>query len=267
MTDSGEAAYQVARATAAGFAVALAFALERWRPHAPLRPAWRINLGLWAIDSVAMAIVCGACGWHVASWAASEGLGLLAFAHAPGWLAVAIGVLGLDAVSYAWHRANHRLPLLWRFHRVHHQDRNFHFTTALRFHPGELLLALPVRLAAVILFGVPPEGVLVFEMVFAVANLLEHGNFDLSPRLEPAVERVFVTPALHRAHHASDWRELDLNFGTVFSFWDRFAGTFNRGAPGRRIATGLPDDPGLETKGLAASLLLPFRGRPPTRPS
>jgi sterol desaturase/sphingolipid hydroxylase (fatty acid hydroxylase superfamily) len=157
MPDSEEFVYQTARLLSAGVAVALAFALERSRPHTLLRPAWRTNLGLWAIDSLVMATVCGACGWLVASWAAAQGLGLLAWAGAEKWAAVAIGILGLDAVSYAWHRANHRLPPLWRFHQVHHGDASFHFTTALRFHPGELLLALPVRLAAVVLLGVPPE--------------------------------------------------------------------------------------------------------------
>ncbi len=258
MPESGEVVYQAARMLAAGVAIALAFALERSRPHTLLRPAWRTNLGLWAIDSLLMATLCGACGWLVASWAASQGLGLLIWAGAGKWVAAAVGMLGLDAVSYAWHRANHRLPLLWRFHQVHHGDASFHFTTALRFHPGELLLALPVRLAAVVLLGVPPEGVLVFEMIFGVANLLEHGNFDLPRRLEPVAQRLLVTPALHRGHHAADWRELDTNFGTVFSIWDRLAGTFHTGDPDRRVVTGLPDRSGLEAPSLAESLLLPF---------
>ena len=265
MPESGEAVYQTARALAAGVTVLLALALEWWRPHALLRPAWGTNLGLWAIDSLVMASVCGACAWLVASWAASEGLGLLAWAGGAGtWWAVAISLLGLDAVSYGWHRANHQLPLLWRLHQVHHGDTSFHVTTALRFHPGELILALPVRLTAVVLLGLPPEGVLVFELVFAVANLLEHGNFDLPPRLEPGVERLLVTPALHRAHHASNWRELDKNFGTVFSIWDRLGGTFHAGEPERPVVTGLPDRAGLEAPSLWESLLLPF-GRFRTR--
>lgn len=151
------------------------------------------------------------------------------------------------------------MPLLWRFHQVHHGDASFHVTTALRFHPGELLLALPVRLAAVVVLGVPPEGVLVFELVFGMANLLVHGNFDLPRRLEPTVQRVLVTPALHRRHHASNWRELDTNFGTVFSIWDRLARTFGAGEPDRRVMTGLPDR--LAAPSLAESLLLPFAHR------
>jgi sterol desaturase/sphingolipid hydroxylase (fatty acid hydroxylase superfamily) len=205
-----------------------------------------------------MAAVCGACGWAVAAWAADQGLGLLVWAGAGWWVSVGAGLLGLDVVSYLWHRANHQIPLLWRFHQVHHGDASFHVTTALRFHPGELLLALPVRLTAILALGVPPEGVLLFELVFGAANLLEHGNFDLPARLDPLARRLFITPALHRAHHASDWRELNTNFGTVFSVWDRLARTFHASDPERRVTTGLPTWSRREAPTFGESLLLPF---------
>ena len=258
MFESDEAVYQAARTLAAGLAIAVAFALERSRPHTRLRPAWRTNLGLFAIDSLVMTIICGACGWGVAAWAASRGLGLLAWAGLDLGPAAVLGVLGLDAVSYGWHRANHRVPLLWRFHQVHHADTSFHVTTALRFHPGELLLALPVRLAAVVLLGVPPEGMLVFEAVFGVATLLEHGNFDLPRRVEHAFQRTLVTPALHRRHHAASWHELDTNFGTIFSLWDRLAGTLLASEPERAVTTGLPGESNLAARSLRRALLLPF---------
>lgn len=264
--DSTESTYQLSRSVALAIALGLGLMLERLRPHTRLQPAWGTNLGLWAVDGVVMAAVCGACGWVAADWAASQGFGLLSWAGARPWLAVGVGIFGLDAVSYLWHRANHRLPPLWRFHRVHHADTSFHVTTALRFHPGELLLALPVRLAAVVALGVPPQGVLLFEVVFGVANLLEHGNFDLPHRLEPIVRRALITPALHRAHHAADWRELDTNFGTIFSIWDRLGHTFHSSATDRAVVTGLPDRTNSDAPTLAESLLLPLtagRGRIP----
>jgi len=262
MPDSGEASYQLARAVGLAAAFLIGLALERWRPHERLRPAWGTNLGLWAVDSLVMAGVCGACGWVVAAWAAGHGLGLLAWLGAGPWAAAGLGLVGLDVVSYLWHRANHQVPVLWRFHQVHHADASFHVTTGLRFHPGELLLALPVRLAAILALGVPPEGVLVFELVFGAANLLEHGNFDLPRRLEHVIRRGFVTPALHRGHHVSNWSELNTNFGTVFSIWDRLAGTFRASEPERRVVTGLPNGSPLEARSLSDSLLLPFvRGR------
>lgn len=258
MLDSAESIYQLARGLALAMALGFGLALERWRPHTRLRPAWGTNVGLWAIDSIVTAVVCGACGWVVATWAANHGLGLLAWAGASRGVAGGAGVFGLDAVSYLWHRANHQVPLLWRFHQVHHADTSYHVTTALRFHPGELLLALPVRLAAVVALGVPPEGVLVFELVFGVANLLEHGNFDFPRPHEILVRQVFITPALHRTHHAADWSDLNSNFGTVFSLWDRTARTLHDIEPGRRVVTGLPDWSRIEVPTLTESLLLPF---------
>jgi sterol desaturase/sphingolipid hydroxylase (fatty acid hydroxylase superfamily) len=254
----GEASHALARGMGPVVALALGLALERWRPHERLRPAWGTNLGLFVAGSLATAAVCGACGWTVAAWAAAHGFGLLAWAGADRAAAIVVGLLALDAVSYLWHRLNHSVPLFWRFHQVHHADASFHVTTALRFHPGELLLAVPVRLGAILALGVPPEGVLVFEVVFGAANVLEHGNFDLPRRLDGIARGFFITPALHRAHHTSEWRELDTNFGTIFSIWDRLGRTFHPSEPARRIVTGLPSRLPLGPPALVESLLLPF---------
>jgi len=258
VTDSIEATYQVVRAAALAAAILLVLAVERWRPHERLRPAWGTNAGLFAIDALVTATVCGGCGWVVAAWATDRGFGLLNSLRVDKWAAVVAGVLVLDAVSYFWHRANHRVKLLWRFHQVHHADASFHVTTGLRFHPGELLLALPVRLGAILALGVPPVGVLVFEVVFGVANLLEHGNFDFPRRLEPIASRLFITPALHRQHHAANWCDLNTNFGTVFSSWDRLAGTLHPSDGDRHVKTGLPGRNAAHAPSLRESLLLPF---------
>jgi sterol desaturase/sphingolipid hydroxylase (fatty acid hydroxylase superfamily) len=254
----GEAEVQLARGLAplAAFAAGLVF--ERVARHAPLRPAWRVNLGLWLIDSVLMALVCGACGFAVAAWAEGAGVGALNLLGAPLAVGSVATILALDAVSYAWHRANHRVGALWRFHRVHHADSDFHVSTALRFHPGELLLALPVRLAAVVVLGAPPAAVVLFEALFGIANVLEHGNFDVPRRLERALERWFITPALHRRHHAAAWSDLDTNFGTILCVWDRLARTLRPDTSAASFATGLP---GAVTGAcsLPAMVLAPFR--------
>jgi sterol desaturase/sphingolipid hydroxylase (fatty acid hydroxylase superfamily) len=256
---AGIAFHPLTRGLALAGVLALGLALERVRAHAVLRPAWSTNLGLWAVGTAVTTAACGACGIAAADWAAARGIGALSWLGAPGWLAAAIGVLGLDAVSYGWHRANHRVGVLWRFHQVHHADTSFHVTTALRFHPGELLLGVPVRLAAIVLLGVPAWGVLVFELVFGAANLLEHGNFDLGARADARVQRVLVTPSVHRAHHVAEWGLLDTNFGTVFSLWDRVAGTFRAGSPEQKVVTGLPDRPRAPT--LREALGMPFEPR------
>jgi sterol desaturase/sphingolipid hydroxylase (fatty acid hydroxylase superfamily) len=255
------ASYPLVRGAAPLAALALGLAIERLRPRERLRAAWRTNLGIFAAGTLVTTAFCGACGWAVGAWAAAHGVGLLAWAGVGGWAAAAVGVLALDAVSYLWHRLNHAVPFLWRFHRVHHADGSLHVTTALRFHPGELLLAIPVRLGAIAALGVPPSAVLVFEGVFGAANVLEHGNFDLPRRLEAVARRVLVTPALHHVHHDSKWEQLDSNYGTVFSLWDRLGRSYRTGDPTRRIVAGLPDRAGREPPAFLESLLLPFAAR------
>jgi sterol desaturase/sphingolipid hydroxylase (fatty acid hydroxylase superfamily) len=242
-------------------ALLLALSLEHFLPHAQLAHragARRTNLGLWLLDSLVMRVVCGACGFALAAWCEARGFGVLRALAAPAWLALPLGVIALDAVSYFWHRANHRVAALWRFHRVHHADRAFQATTALRFHPGELLLALPLRLAAIATFGLSPLGVLVFEIVFGAMNLLEHGNFNLPRRIEGALDRVLVTPALHRLHHARDVRDLNSNFGTILSLWDRWLSTLRASSSSARFETGLPGEAGEREMTLARAIASPF---------
>ena len=241
----------------AAFGVGLV--LERIAPHAALRPAWRANLGLWLLDALLMAAVCGACAWTVAGWAQASGIGLLNQLDAPLGAGIAATVVGLDLLSYVWHRANHELAFLWRFHRIHHADADYHVSTALRFHPGELLLALPVRLGVIVLLGAPPVAVVMFEAIFGIANVLEHGNFKLPRRLEQVLGVVLVTPALHRRHHSTERSERDSNFGTILCLWDRLAQTFLPSASSAVFRTGLPGRTGAGARSLTAMLLAPIR--------
>jgi sterol desaturase/sphingolipid hydroxylase (fatty acid hydroxylase superfamily) len=208
------------------------------------------------INGVIMLAVCGACACTVARWAGAARAGLLNIIAAPAWMSILVAVLALDFVSYAWHRANHRIPLLWRLHQVHHSDLSFTVSTAVRFHPGELLLSLPIRLLAVVLIGAPAMAVVVFEVIFAFANLFEHGNIGLPLRFEQRVAGLFVTPALHRRHHASRRPELDSNFGTILTLWDRLLGTYGRSSSAARFETGLPS--GARARTLGEALLLPL---------
>lgn len=250
-----ETQFQLLRSAAFALAAALAFAAQRVSPYAGFRGSLRTNVGLWLVSGVVTGLVCGTCAFGVARWSEGRGFGLLHAAHAPAWLAIVATVAALDLLSYLWHRANHVVPFLWRFHHVHHSDRHFTASTALRFHPGELLLSLPLRLAVVAVLGAPVLGVLVFEAVFALANLLEHGDIRLPRDVERRIEGVVVTPALHRFHHSRAGLERDHNFATVFSFWDRLLGTYRRTSSAERIEVGVCDVP--RDLGLGAVLLLP----------
>jgi len=255
LTESG---FQIVKSIGFVAAMLLAVTIQRLRPHRPLAGSWRANAGLWAVDAALLGAVCGGCACAASIWADQRGLGLMNQAAVPVYVSVPLSVLGLDLVSYLWHRANHRVALLWRFHQAHHTDAQYTVTTALRFHPGELLLALPVRLGAVAILGAPIVGLLVFEVVFAFANFWEHGNIDLPKRVESALACIVITPALHRRHHGMERRLLDSNYGTILSVWDRLLGSYAPSASTARIETGLPGvDPELGTLDLLA---LPARG-------
>ena len=254
-----EGELQVVRAVGFVLAFAAALTFQRLLPHARLAGSWRVNGAFWAIDAVLIGLVCGACGCVVARWAEVHEVGLFHSVTATPWAAVLVTVVALDVVSYLWHRANHAIAFLWRFHQVHHSDPTFTVSTGLRFHPGELLLSLPLRLTAVVALGASPLGVVVFEVLFTIANLIEHGDIDLPDVLERRLSRVCVLPALHRLHHSRNTRELNTNFGTIFSVWDRAFGTYRVSSSSREVDTGLPGAPDLSS--LPRALLLPFARR------
>lgn len=248
-----ERQFQIVRASAFALAILVVVVLQRLTPHARLRGSWAVNGGLWLVNGAVLGLVCGACAFTVADWAAQRHVGLFNVVSMPWWMTGSATIVALDLVSYWWHRANHRVGALWRFHQVHHSDPTFTTSTGVRFHPGELLLSVPVRLAAVVGLGTPATAVLAFEVVFAFANLIEHGDIDL--RGERRLSRVFVTPALHRRHHSRQGPERDTNFGTIFSGWDRLFGTYTASESAAVVDTGLP---GLSRVTLREALALPI---------
>jgi sterol desaturase/sphingolipid hydroxylase (fatty acid hydroxylase superfamily) len=251
-----EGQFQLLRGAGFVAAVAIALLLQWLRPHARLRGSWQVNGGLWLANLIVIGVVCGACACTVARLAAGAGFGVLNALMVPRWFAIPTAIVALDIVSYCWHRANHGVPFLWRFHQVHHSDASFTTSTGLRFHPGELLLSLPIRVGAVALVGASAEAVVLFEVVFSVANLLEHGDIDLPLRFERLMGHLCITPALHRRHHTKSGPDRDTNFGTVFSIWDRLLGTYADNDSARAIETGLP---GLDGLTLRRALTLPLQ--------
>ena len=147
----------------------------------------------------------------------------------PTWLAGGTGLLFdlllLDGWIYWWHRLNHRWPLLWRFHEVHHLDEFLDASSALRFHSGEVLLSAIVRAVVILVAGVPLASVIVFETLLAVAVMFHHSNLRLPAGLERLLSLVIVTPSIHWVHHHATRADTDSNYSSVLSVWDRLFGT------------------------------------------
>ncbi len=129
-------------------------------------------------------------------------------------------LLLLDCWIYIWHRLNHRIPFLWRFHEVHHLDETLDATTALRFHFGEIILSALVRALVIIILGVPFLTVVIFEVIVTVAALFHHSNVAVPKWLEKPLSFVIVTPSIHFVHHHALRSDMDSNYSTVLSVWD-----------------------------------------------
>ncbi|MFQ6017488.1 MAG: sterol desaturase family protein [Kiloniellaceae bacterium] len=178
------------------------------------------NLGLWLANVGFSPLVVV----PVSLWATQYHLGWRPdwWSGAPGLL---LDIVVLDFLIYWWHLANHRVPLLWRFHEVHHLDRFLDTTTALRFHFGEVLLSALARAAVIMLFGLPISSVLVFETLVLAGTIFHHSNLALPAGFERALSRVVITPSIHWVHHHAARADTDSNYGTIFSFWDPLFGS------------------------------------------
>lgn len=218
-----------ARAAVFFLLLALMLALERWRPkrRTDLRRGlrWPANFGLMAVNAaVLFALPVAAVGSSL--WAARHGVGLLNMLRPPGWLAVALGWLLLDAAIYWQHRALHEIGWLWPLHRPHHTDVEFDASTALRFHPAEIALSMLFKCAVVIALGAPPLAVLLFETALNGLALFNHANLHLPAGLDRILRRLLVTPDMHRVHHSVHRVEHDSNYGNALSWWDHLFGSY-----------------------------------------
>jgi sterol desaturase/sphingolipid hydroxylase (fatty acid hydroxylase superfamily) len=230
------------------------------------RPArWLSNLGLVALDTLAVRFLVPLGAVGMAVLAAGRGWGLLNNVALPGWLAVALSVVALDLAIYLQHLMFHAVPLLWRLHMVHHADLDFDTTTGVRFHTLEILLSLLIKMAAVVLLGAPALGVVAFEVLLNATSLFNHGNVRLPAWLDRVLRLLVVTPEMHRVHHSARRRETNSNFGFNLPWWDYLLGTYRAqpadGHEGMTVGLSqLRDERVVER--LHWMLALPFLGRP-----
>jgi sterol desaturase/sphingolipid hydroxylase (fatty acid hydroxylase superfamily) len=226
-------------------AVGLAlFALER---AFPLRRATRrligrlfVNLAVSAVAfGVALAVVRPAAE-RAFGWTEANTAGLLHRVDLPAPLEIAAAFLLMDLSFYYWHRLNHRVPLLWRFHNVHHFDPDLDVSTAFRFHFGEIALSAGLRIVQVVVIGLSGWAFAAYELAFQANTLFHHSNVRLPIRAERVLNRLLVTPRMHGIHHSQVERETNSNYGVVFPWWDRLHRTLGLDVPQATIVIGVP---------------------------
>jgi len=207
---------------------------EAWWPRrVRVYPRWRrwpTNLLVLVIGAAAVrgmaALSLPLVAVATAHWADEHRFGLLNVIVLPTALEFVLTLLLLDLLIWGQHLAFHRMPWCWRWHRVHHADRDIDASTALRFHPGEIVLSMLVKCLAVLALGAPVVAVIVFEIVLNGMALFNHANLRLPESVDRLLQRVVVTPDMHRIHHSIRLEEQHRNFGFSLSVWDRLFGSY-----------------------------------------
>lgn len=242
--------------------------LERFAPRRPMTRSrvrrWTTNLMIGVIDSsllramaqLAIPVAAVAASVH----AEAKGWGLFNLIEWPATVEMLIAIVVLDGAIYVQHVASHRVPVLWRLHRVHHADPELDVTSAIRFHPIEIALSMLYKIVLAYALGPSPAAVVLFEVLLNASAMFNHANLRLPDGIERRLRLVVVTPDMHRVHHSVLRREHDTNYGFNLSFWDRLFGTYTaepeHGHIGMRI--GLADYQDERPTQLAFSLGLPF---------
>ena len=233
------------------------------RRHMPRSGRWFTNIAMTVVDTAAlrlMALALPLLAVGAALDAQAMRWGLFNQLDLPLWGEAVLTILILDLAIWAQHLVTHKVPVLWRFHRVHHADRDMDVTTAIRFHPVEIAASMLLKIGLVYVLGPEAWAVLAFEVLLNGTALFNHANLALPPRVDAAVRLILVTPDMHRVHHSDLRAEHDSNFGFALSIWDRIFGTYIAApkAGHEAMTVGLQWQDDKPTK-LGWSLLLPFR--------
>jgi sterol desaturase/sphingolipid hydroxylase (fatty acid hydroxylase superfamily) len=191
---------------------ALEAIFPRRRRSLPRAKRWRTNILIAALAA--------------ASYAAQHHIGLFNWTDWPVWVEFAFALILLDLAIYAQHIATHKIPLLWALHKVHHADRDFDVTTAIRFHPVEIILSMLYKSALVLLLGPSLLAVFVFALLLNLCAMFNHSNLRLPGWLDKRLRLLLVTPDMHRVHHSTVPGETDSNYGFSIALWDRIFGTY-----------------------------------------
>lgn len=212
------------------FVFALFAGLETLTPlrqlKGPRPKRWAHHLGLILIGNalIRFLVPVGTLFW--AQYIQDRGFGLFSLIETPTIVKVVSAVIFLDLAIYIQHVAFHKFSWPWRLHRVHHYDTQFDVSTAIRFHPIEIILSQAIKLAVIALIGAPAMAVFLFEIILSSTSLFNHANISLPKKLDSFLRLFVVTPDMHRIHHSVHSKEMQSNFGFNLPIWDRLFKTY-----------------------------------------
>ncbi|MFL5765259.1 MAG: sterol desaturase family protein [Bacteroidia bacterium] len=148
--------------------------------------------------------------------------------------------VALDFIEYWFHRLSHVVPLMWTAHKVHHQSRYFNLSAGLR--TSVLIPFFNIGFYCILpMLGFDPEDIITFIFIQGVYQLFIHT--EAIPRLG-FLDKILVTPSVHRVHHGKNKCYLDKNFGKIFVIWDILFKSY--AAEEESVIYGATDDEGEE---------------------
>ena len=217
------------------------------------------NLGLGIANSLVLYTMITQPLFYVLSFTQSHETGLAHFLGLNGWIEIALTVIAFDLWDYWMHRANHRIGFLWRFHRAHHSDMEIDVTTSARFHIGELILSGISKGLMVLFWGPSLWGLVSFDILLNGASQFHHSNLGILFNIQDKIEKIIVTPRMHRCHHALHPDCYDTNFSAILSLWDKIFGSYHWARIASDLAqVGLWRPSGPETMKLKPFLITPL---------
>ena len=249
-------------------AFALFSLLETWVPRrkrsqSRLSRLWT-NAGILVAGTILLRLIAIAlpliAAVSAASYAAQSGWGLFNLINLPPALELVLAVVILDGAIWLQHLVTHKVPLLWRLHQVHHTDKDLDASSALRFHPLEILLSSAYKVVLALLLGPSAAAIILFEILLNMSAMFNHTNLALPRWLDRILRMVIVTPDMHRVHHSIEREEHDTNYGFCLSIWDRMFRTYTREPAGGQLGMtiGLAHHQSSPTNALGWTLKLPF---------
>ena len=227
----------------------------------PKLKRWIANLGLSVLSALLMRFTIATAAVVSSTYAMSHELGLLNLINLPSWFDFLLSIVLLDLAIYGQHRASHQWSWLWRLHKVHHSDLDIDVSTAIRFHPIEILLSMCYKSICILIIGVNPMAVIVFEIILNSCALFNHSNVKLPLSLDRVLRLVLVTPDMHRVHHSVIQTETDSNYGFSISIWDRLFGSYtDQPKLGHdKMTIGLSQYQHVDDVAVSRLLLMPFK--------
>jgi len=222
---------------------------------------WTSNFGLIASATLLSRLIFPFAGVGTALWAEANHVGMFHFLPWPQTLEIFLALVMLDLAIYWQHRLFHIFPFLWRMHRAHHSDLGYDTSLGIRFHPFEIALSQAYKLGWVLLLGVAPIAILIYESLLMGFSLFTHADIRIPLKLDAVLRKLIVTPDFHRVHHSVHRMETDSNYGNILSLWDRlFSSYCSQPRDGHEtMQIGLHEFRTAPEQKLGALLIQPFR--------